>query len=392
MNLFRKIILLIIFLLVLYILYRLIQKRIEILKVIQNVHREGLTPLPSIKLDSVNKIVVANNVPVKLQSAMSNPSIANLPLYKCFIKSSMNSAYDGANISTDMVLYILSRGYRFLDFEVYYETPNVIVGADGKKPTAAPSIDAVVGFSNTGSSPSVSNTRVLLSDILNVITMNAFTNPSPNNDDPLFIQIRPMYVSMNPNDDEKTNSAKKSKNTALNTQIEKALGALSAVQYSGQVTAGTKMNKLNGKIIVVMDSKSNAMNTKSEKLTNNLINMSFFTNDFKMYDYGKKSGIKTTDSNILTEILLYDSNHYGLSYNPNSIELIDNKVPCNILPFMAWMSSYLGGSSLMGMSSLGIYESLFNSAGGSAFIELSEAQSYAFSNTDTKLNSKVLTV
>jgi hypothetical protein len=45
MNLFRKILLFLIFVLVLYILYRLIQKRVGLLQTIQ---REGLTSLPDI--------------------------------------------------------------------------------------------------------------------------------------------------------------------------------------------------------------------------------------------------------------------------------------------------------------------------------------------------------
>jgi hypothetical protein len=329
--------------------------------------------------------MVANSVPIQLQSTNTNPSVANLPLYKCFIKSSMNSAYDGANISTDMVLYILSRGYRFLDFEVYYETPSV--SSDSKK---LPSVDAVVGFSNTGSSPSISTTRVLLSDIFKVIQLNAFTNPSPNNNDPLFIQIRPMYISLNPNDDDKTNSAKVAKNTNLNTQIEKALDVFNTSQYSGKVHAGTTLDKLSGKIVIAMDQKSNAANMKSKNLTDNLINMSPFSDDLKIYDYGRKSDIQPVP-NCLTEIMLFDSNHSTLSYNPDSIEMINSKTPCNILPYMAWMPSYLGGSALMGLSSLGIYETIFNYAGGVAFIEIAQAQSYASANHH-QLNSKTLSV
>jgi hypothetical protein len=56
------------------------------------------------------------------------------------------------------------------------------------------------------------------------------------------------------------------------------------------------------------------------------------------------------------------------------------------------MSSYISGSSLMGLSSLGIYETMFNYAGGAAFIEMSQAQSYANSNNHNQLNSKVLSV
>jgi hypothetical protein len=47
---------------------------------------------------------------------------------------------------------------------------------------------------------------------------------------------------------------------------------------------------------------------------------------------------------------------------------------------MAWMSSYIGGLSSVGLSQLGEYETMFLKTGGSAFVLLSEAKSYSTLN------------
>jgi hypothetical protein len=44
----------------------------------------------------------------------------DMELMQYCIKGSVNSAYSGQYISDEMVKYVLSRGCRFLDFEVYY--------------------------------------------------------------------------------------------------------------------------------------------------------------------------------------------------------------------------------------------------------------------------------
>ena len=44
----------------------------------------------------------------------------DIPLNQVCIKASYNSAYDGKDINIEMLEYVINRGCRFLDFELYY--------------------------------------------------------------------------------------------------------------------------------------------------------------------------------------------------------------------------------------------------------------------------------
>jgi hypothetical protein len=84
--------------------------------------REGISCISEIKNPSVKKILDSNPVSEITDSLSSKKYFANDdPLHKFHIKASYHSAFNGTDISKDMVLYILSRGYRFLDFEIYYD-------------------------------------------------------------------------------------------------------------------------------------------------------------------------------------------------------------------------------------------------------------------------------
>ena len=53
-------------------------------------------------------------------SGTSSSRNLNLPLREYCIKSSYNTALSGKYVSTDMIKYVLTRGCRFLDFEIFY--------------------------------------------------------------------------------------------------------------------------------------------------------------------------------------------------------------------------------------------------------------------------------
>ena len=89
------------------------------------------------------------------------------------IKSSYNTAYTGNFISLDAIKYVLSRGCRLLDFEVFLIDEKACVAR-----TTEPNIYTSKNF-------------ILLDDVLNCVAVSGF-NPSncPNPTDPLFIQLR----------------------------------------------------------------------------------------------------------------------------------------------------------------------------------------------------------
>jgi len=122
-----------------------------------------------------------NNMPASSQ---------DMELMQYCVKGSANSAYSGQYISDEMVKYVLSRGCRFLDFEVYY----LPIGDDeDEKDTFAP----YVGYSSDPSSiNSTTKNNYLFRKVLKSTLSNAFTQQSgekyesPNSKDPLFIHIR----------------------------------------------------------------------------------------------------------------------------------------------------------------------------------------------------------
>jgi hypothetical protein len=91
------------------------------------------------------------------------------------IKSSYNSAYTGTFISLDAIKYVLSRGCRLLDFEIFL--------IEGKA--------CVASTNDPANKIYTSKNYILLDDVLNCVAISGF-NPSncPNPTDPLFIQLR----------------------------------------------------------------------------------------------------------------------------------------------------------------------------------------------------------
>ena len=74
--------------------------------------------------NEINKSKNVNN-PHGIQSI--SPKNANLPISQYVIKGSYNSAISGNYVSTDMLYYVLSRGCRFIDFEIYYIDNSIII-------------------------------------------------------------------------------------------------------------------------------------------------------------------------------------------------------------------------------------------------------------------------
>ena len=73
-----------------------------------------------------------------------------------------------------MVKYVIERGCRFLDFEVFLID---------NKPKVTYSVDKTYQTYETENS-------ILLDNILSAVVNSAFARPSPNYQDPLFIQLR----------------------------------------------------------------------------------------------------------------------------------------------------------------------------------------------------------
>jgi len=215
MNLTKKLLIFIIIIIFTYILWRLIYRRSEILKKI-NERNEGFNLFNTPESELAN---VQNSTPVIIQSI--NPDYTNRPLRDYVIKSSYNTAITGNFVNLDMVQYVLKRGCRFLDFEVF-----LIEGS----PQVAYSTDKSYDTIDT-------DNHILLDSVLTSAVSNAFSGTSPNSNDPLFIHLRI-----------------KSKDPNIYKVVAKSIDfALKSKLYNGQVSNNTKLSEIMGKVVIIMD-------------------------------------------------------------------------------------------------------------------------------------------
>tara|TARA_A100001015_G_C15014090_1_gene724635 strand:- start:1394 stop:2395 length:1002 start_codon:yes stop_codon:yes gene_type:complete len=150
---------------------------------------------------------------------------ANLPLKEYCIKTSYNSATTGKSVNKNMVKFILSRGCRCLDFEVFYTKK-----LNNYMPVVAESSDPDFKLFDTDNS-------ISLESVFSTIMTNAFSNTSPNKKDPLFIHLRI-----------------KTKDTNCYAEVAKLIDSiLKPKLYEGQVTRETKLAELMGSIVIIID-------------------------------------------------------------------------------------------------------------------------------------------
>jgi len=209
MNIWKKVCILFIFIIFVYILYRLIKKRIEIKRSAEEGFQEGATTMPTLLRDY-------------------------------YIKSSMDSAYDGTEVSIDQIEGVILDGYRFVDLHVFLDSGDsnayVIYSPDEEYTDA--------------------NNKILLQDIIPAICKTAFAKTNDNYTDPFFLQIRPGYYNTLTTDeiDSAQQNENKAKNILLNNTIETALRYIEHNGYklAGPIETSTTYHQIKEKIVVVM--------------------------------------------------------------------------------------------------------------------------------------------
>jgi len=130
-----------------------------------------------IKIIPLKNFVLSSNAHQGIAAAY--PNVSSLPICQYTVKSSYNSACSGSsgNISNEMLMYVLSRGCRFIDLE--------IANVSGVPYVVSPNYNSVVSIDATKIVP--------LSNILQTAVTYGITNSSgsaPNYSDPLFIHMR----------------------------------------------------------------------------------------------------------------------------------------------------------------------------------------------------------
>lgn len=252
MKFYRKVLIVIIVLLFLYIIWNFSRKRLK-----RTVNVESFVSDPA----AVSEVTsITNSNPVTISGLSTK--FADQPLRQYVIKGAYNSAVSGNYVSTDMIKYVLTRGCRFLDFEVF-----LIPNDKGKPvPQIAYSTDSTFNTIET-------NNSILLDDALTSVITNAFATPSPNGSDPLFINLR--IKSRDP-------SIYNLVATSVDFHLKTSL-------YKGQVTNNTKMSSLMGKTVLLMDktvNRSYASDSKCKSASSASIKCYDLTNYINMESGG----------------------------------------------------------------------------------------------------------
>ncbi len=148
-----------------------------------------------------------------------------LPLREYCVKSSYNSALTDKNtIDLKNVKLMLSKGCRFLDFEIFLIDNGAYVASS----------------TDSSFSTITSTNHAPLNDVLKHVVMHAFSSPSPNSSDPLFVNFRI-----------------KTKSTLLYNMIGMAVSKyLKSYLVDGRVTGDTTLDTLMQKIVLVVDTQS----------------------------------------------------------------------------------------------------------------------------------------
>ena len=221
-NNFHFILGIIAILLILYIIYNLKYKRRVMIDMVTTTAIENFTVDDDAKKE-VDNVVSKYNQFNNMQSIKDK--FTNMPLHEYCIKSSYNTARSGEYVSSQMIEAVLKRGCRFLDFEIFYiKEGNLYI------PKVAVSSDKNYVLLDTKNS-------ISLDEALTTVATTAFSQTSPNKNDPIFVNLRI-----------------KSRDSKIYQAVAKSIDAnLKTVAYIGNITADTKLSEIMQKVVIVMD-------------------------------------------------------------------------------------------------------------------------------------------
>lgn len=368
MKIWRKLLLVLIFIIFFYILSRFIIQRIRILSAGEN-FVEGFT---SKRVDSLSK---ANPIAIQLSSykadnfseknGIDDPVEAKRLRQYC-IKSAYNAAYDGESVGTDMLAYILTRGVRFIDLEVYWGVPTALaIGPNARSASetvcVAYSADPYVPSSNL----------IPLSDVVGYLTQYAFNGTySPNSADPLFIQFRVKYDPPVRNEGEEAQN----RLSTIYDSIASIITGSSGKRFQGIVDASTAISSIGTNVVYVMDTRYNGDYKKISPSLKDAIHMETKSTALNSYTLGEikqvapklniaKDGFQVS----LTSLIELQPVNTSARTLPDNYDMVDyvHLYGCQIMPMMFHSND----------TSLEKYELMFNQA-NCAFAPVSSCMKY----------------
>lgn len=372
MDIYRKICIAFIIIIFTYILTRLFQRRFYIEQNSDNV-LEGYSSLTVNSIQNANSctITIKDDLAARLLNITTLSTVdvsAGLYLKNYAIKASMNSAYDGKICTTDMINYVMTRGCRLIDFEIFRE------------PESTTTIVSV-STSTDYTAPIHQEHPLTISDAMNYVSQIGFNSTCPNSHDPLFIQLRPRIPVTEDPDIHKSYAMK------IYNDIYNSFTYLSDNLYTGilgippeiemlfstrgidisetthKVTPTTFIPLLLGKIILIMDTTLYPDYVTYCPNLANTINMDNKIGELTTtFSYGSlpaeypltlstdKYSCTTTK---ISQVLWMDSKNVSYNTNADSYPLYKN-YSCQLVP----MLFFNNGSDLYN------YEMLFNNCGG----------------------------
>lgn len=346
MKLYKKVLLFIIVAILFYVFWKLIKKNITLSPKTETF---SFFTTPDTQLDSLK-----NTTPVKVLT--TNTKIYNLQLKEYYIKASYNTALTGRYINLDMVKYVISRGCRFLDFEIYLIDDKIYVGSSSD--INAKTLDT--------------ENSVLVDKIFSTIISTAFTSATaPNNGDPLFINLRI-----------------KNKTEKTYKELAKTISYnFKAKLHKGIIKNTTKLANIMGKIIIVIDKTINPDYAAASKCNNekkcvnltNLVNLESGSEDLFMQKRGDMMAqygipIYTMNDNMTTTVknmyLISPDSGSKAASNPEYISFI-KKYSSQITPYRYYYND----------AGLKEYEGFFDD-NKSAFVSMANAIKYFDKNSE----------
>jgi len=231
MNIIRKLLILVIMLISIYIVYGLFQRNADIKKQIENEIKknelEEFSDLTGAKdMSKLNDEASALGLGLNINNIPEGHY--NFPLKEFIIKSSYNSAIVGGSASKEAIKFVLKRGCRVLDFEIYTRRDDKDFERE------------YISFSEDPEYKSIKTDLDLsMDEAFTTVIGNAFTSaPAPK--DPLFIHLR----IKNHSRDTYKRIAK-----SLETNFGSKL-------YDKKVNGSTKIGDLMDKIVIILDTTS----------------------------------------------------------------------------------------------------------------------------------------
>jgi hypothetical protein len=370
MNIVKKILIVIVIVIFTYIIWRLLRTRVQLQK---EIVKENFTFFGNASDNELDNATNGNSV--SLISAVST----DLPLREYCIKASYNTAITGNYVNLDMITYVINRGCRFIDFEVFYigETSFDINNLSITKysPQVAYSVDSSFKTISTENS-------ILLDKVLTTVVTSAFSAPTPNINDPIFINLR---IKSDNKDIYKAVAA------SIDNTIRDKLyldTTTNSINYRAKkVTNSTLLSDIQGKIIVCIDKtvdrnyKENSACITNTSINNNdvcyeltdYINIETGSEDLNLLRYSEiidqctmpinvNNNNKTTD--VKTMKLVVPNTRYYNAKNPIISDFI-LKYSAQIPAFCFYKND----------RPLQVYEEFFDDY-GSAFVPLATAIPY----------------